>query len=241
MVKFNLKKLRNSEFLNYVSRLLEIIKSTDSLKMQLGNFINRLTSVFSLLTIAFNKLSTNLYTIEVEDKDALRDRAYLAFRDYVEVCTKRLNVNWNADAYLILDIIRSNSWNLHKENYDLQSGSLSKLFISLEKSEVVAAINNIQAAEWLQELKIAENSFVNSIQSRNQHVVSGTELIESKNARADAFQLVSDTLNYIDVLKRMSPSSELSVLELRINELNKEFANRISIREGRKHATNVNS
>jgi len=33
----------------------------------------------------------------------------------------------------------------------------------------------------------------------------------------------------------MSPSTELTVLELRLNELNKDFANRIAIREGRRN------
>jgi len=235
MIKFNIKKLRNRELLNYLNRILEIIIGGSSEKLKFPSFNARLTKVINSLVKLSGKISTNFYTDDIEEKDALRDRAFIAFRGYIEVCTKRMNVDWNADAYLILDIIKNNNWNLYKENYDLESGSLSKLFIDLERTEVTQAIDNIQATEWLHELKIAENNFIKAVETRDKFGVSNAHITKTNEIRNESKQVITDIWNYADVLKRMSPSTELTVLELRLNELNKDFANRIAIREGRRN------
>ena len=233
-------QLRADESFTLADRLLTILQNHASEASTIQPLIEKLLAAKQLLDASLVKSSTKLQTEKVLEWDKLRDDAFIAFRDYIQVCNRRVKDDWKAPSQLILNTIKNYGWQLYKENYSVESSKIKNLVSELEtNADLVAALATLNGSEWKDELKNAQAGFDAAVEERTA-ANSKITLSQTKAACKEIETACQSIFKYLEVMNEIAPQEEVTTLIEQINVVIREFTNVINIRTGKRVAAQSN-
>ena len=155
-----LSRYRNAEFLQYMRQTLETVNKEEVATLQLTDPVTQLTTIFEEMNASFLQVQGSKLTVEIQELDELRDRAYRGFRS-LAIANTYHKEKTKADAgQNMLAAIDGYGPEIAKRNYNEQTGILYSMVKDFEtKEELIAAVQTLQLADWLAEIKETNSAF----------------------------------------------------------------------------------
>ncbi len=150
--------MRNEEFLSYARGILGKIGDVDTVPFpELEGELRNLIDVHKVSMIG---KPSNFYTDILKEADRQRESAFMALRDYIKACNRRLKVDWQAPSTHLIEVFRIYGWNLYTSDYHKQSAKIALLVHELnDGGENHEALQRLNAVEWLKELEEVNEQF----------------------------------------------------------------------------------
>ncbi|WP_282015562.1 DUF6261 family protein [Marinifilum flexuosum] len=225
--------LHRDEYFTFGKRVKEIFTGYELEPLNLKHPYDRVVAALTNLDEAMIKNSTAALTTEVVNKDIRRDDGFVALRNYLRACEKRLKPEWQKAARLVLNEIRVYGVNLHKESYSAESARLNNLLSDFEnKPELKAAITLLLLTEWVAELKQAQAEFETAEKARIDAKASTSE-IKTDEACLELRKTLEFLFQFMELNYQMTPSEEYKQIMRKINEVIAEFMSAIKARKTR--------
>jgi hypothetical protein len=217
IANMNFTILGNKELFTFGQMLLtiadELIDESDSI----GPFADNCRSAMTIFGKGFSLSTKNAYTEILEEKDVIRDKSFLAFRNYMESCTYRQKEGWAAAAEKITNVIRKHGWHASHMGYKAQSAALTSMIMELNE-QFLAEVDFLGGREWLTEMETAQKDFetvmMESISS--QSAQSDVTLTDIRPKVINAFKSL---ISIIDLRQQIANNEGLTKAVGRVNEL----------------------
>jgi hypothetical protein len=164
------------------------------------------------------KDKSSVYTEKMAEKDAERDAAFLALRDFAKANANRSDNRVSTAANVIINRIKKHGWTLYSLGYSDQTANLNLLFEDLDAPDAVSAMQVIGAEGWYADLKNAQAEFENTYKEK----VSG-EAQEDYLRLREAFTVLGRHLNVlldtIGLLQELDETGNIDTVVQQINEV----------------------
>lgn len=154
----NYSLLSSKELFTFILRVIAILTGKVLEGSGLDAFFKNLKDAFNPFSKAMERESKDPYTEILALKDADRNEGFLAFRNYVESCSHRLKAGYHDAAVNILAIIRKHGWSAPHLGKKKETAALVNM-ISEIKTKCTAELTLLAAAEWLNELEVAQQAY----------------------------------------------------------------------------------
>ena len=192
------------------------------------DFIER---IVQLVKYDINKLESVLHddlvdnaTEDLVHKDALRDDAFTAMRDFVKACASRKDSEIaGAGKYLVM-LFQKHGWALHHESYVRESSKLALLFDDLSQPEAMSAMKKLGATSWFEELKLAEKEFEKTYQETQSPEVRMNYTRFGK-VRGTLSKHLQTLLDCVGVISDTKSTESVKVVITKLNEIISEVVN----------------
>lgn len=196
MESINFSLLQSDNFLTFGQRVIGIygtMAETDN-KFGLYPFYKVAVAAYSNYSIAFERESKNPYTVQLAEKDALRDASFTAFRNYIEACSHRNKDGYYNAASKIIVIIRKYGWSAAGSGYADQTAAITGIIDDINTNGT-SELNLLSATDWFDEMVNDQQSFEETQkQSVTQENKDDITLTEARPALINAIRsLVSIT------------------------------------------------
>lgn len=158
--------MRNDEFMRYAQEVLQHIQPVDIPPfMQLEEELREIIDVHQASMIG---KPANFYTEILKEADRQRESAFMALRDYIKACNRRLKIDWRGPSQHLIQVFRIYGWNLYTTDYIKQSKTIALLIHELnDGDENFRALEALNAVEWLRELEEVNQQFNILLNERN--------------------------------------------------------------------------
>ena len=210
--------LSSSELLTTSERINVII--SEALSEQ--PFVTRISGVMKTdigkLQESMGKDKSSVYTGKMAGKDAERDAAFLALRDFAKANANRSDNQVSTAANVIINRIKKHGWTLYSLGYSDQTANLNLLFEDLDAPDAVSAMQVIGADSWYADLKNAQAEFENTYKEK-----VSSEAQEDYLRLREAFTVLGRHLNVlldtIGLLQELDETGNIDTVVQQINEV----------------------
>jgi hypothetical protein len=160
MEKPTLDRYRNSEFLQYMKDVLELVNAHDVATLQLTAQHSVLTTLTSQMDDLFQQEQSSGITQELIDLDARRDKAFMGIKAILEGYQYHYDEATKNAARNLLFNLNNYGTNIPRMNYQAETAVIDSMLSDWEtETKLVAAITTLKLADWIVELKTANATF----------------------------------------------------------------------------------
>ena len=185
-------------------------------------FVTKISGVMKTdldnLQESMGKDKSSVYTEKLAGKDAERDAAFLALRDFAKANANRSDNQVSSAANLIIGRIKKHGWTLYSMGYSDQTAALNLLFEDLDAPDAVSAMQVIGADSWYADLKNAQAEFENTYKEK-----VSSEAQEDYLRLREAFTVLGRHLNVlldtIGLLQELCETENIDTVVEQINEV----------------------
>lgn len=225
--------LLRDEYFTFGKRIIGVFTGYDLETLNLKVPYDKLPLAVGMLDEAMVKKSTVALTTDVVNKDIRRDDGFMAIRNYLRACIKRLNPQWRLSAILLLNTIGVYGVNLHRETYSSETARLSNLLADIENNpELKAAVSLLLLDDWVAELKQAQTEFEVAEKARIDAKASTSE-IKTDDACLEVRKACEFLFQFLELNYQLAPNEEYKQIGRKINEVIAEFMVVIKARKTR--------
>jgi hypothetical protein len=236
LMDFSITLLFPAELRTLVQRIVQIAR-----ELGLDGFLQKLLVLIGQdekdLENVLVRQRESEFTALLANADNERDEAFKAFRNFVNACTGRKNVEVATAAGWLTDLIRKHGWTLYGFANPQESAALNLLFKDLDQPKAAEAIQRIGAETWYADLKEAQAAY----ESLYQNKVSTEAQENYPQLREAKFKLgrhVQLLLECIDTLHEAEPTPQLTKAIDQINQVITDVMTPVRARQTR-HAKAV--
>lgn len=212
----NFSLFPSDELFTFAKGALSIVGTKKDSVPAIIPFYDKPSQLFVLYQAALERETKNPFTVQLADKDGVRDAAFMGFRTLVEAASYRAKPGWNAAAFKILEIVRRHGWSAATLGYKAETASITNM-ISEIRNKCATELVTIRATEWLDELEVAEKAF-EAVAHQSVTATTGTEPTIWE-IRPQLTNALKSLFSMISLQQSVTPSDELDVLETALNEL----------------------
>lgn len=216
ITSLNFSLFPSDELFTFAKGALTIVETKKDQVSAIIPFYDKTSQLFVLYQAALEREKKNPFTIQLAEKDSIRDAAFMGFRTLVEAASYRSKPGWNAAASKILEIIRRQGWSAAALGYKAETAAITNM-ISEIKSKCAAELTTIRATEWLDELEAAEKAF-EAVAHQSVTATNGTEPTIWE-IRPQLTNALKSLFSMISLLNSGTPNADLTALETALNEL----------------------
>jgi hypothetical protein len=171
--KFNMKRLRNGEFIQFHKQTLAFVFDAGSLQLGINNQYNSLKEKWTSMQQLFEKQTGSDLTSEIELADLQRDKLVIGTRTYFESFTYHINPVKVAAGTLLLNSMDKYGTGISRKNYQEESAIISSIIKDWESNQHLAeAIDLLLAGEWMDALKEANEQFDTLYRRRTEDLIT---------------------------------------------------------------------
>ena len=164
-----------------------------------------------------HRVSASVFTQQLSELDAKRDTAFMAFKMYVEACSKSIRQELSDAALVILPIIKTHGTSLHRKSRQSQTASLNSLFAAIGNSRSTSsAITSMGATNWLDDLKASQAEYAQMDANRNTEYANR----EDYNPDQDYRELRKTSEELMQAIVVLNTIDDTGAYEPFINEIN---------------------
>jgi hypothetical protein len=157
-----LDRYRNSEFLQYMKDVLEIVNDKNVDTLQLTTQRDALAVLSNQMDSLFQQEQSSGITQELIDLDTRRDRAFMGIKANLEAFAYHYDESLQAAARSLLFNLNNYGTNIPRMNYQAETAVIDSMLSDWEtETDLVAAIATTQLTDWIAELKAANEVFNN--------------------------------------------------------------------------------
>ncbi len=175
IIGLSLSKLRNSEFSQFNTDTLEIIKRNDPIALQVQEAYDSLKAENDVLVNLMKPQKGSVYTAQVETADDRRDVAITGLNLVVGGLTYHFDVTTRNHAVTLLrSLTQYGGASLARENYQSETAGINSMLADwTNKPKLTAAITGLNLDAWKAELAQANKIFNDLYLSRAEEASNG--------------------------------------------------------------------
>ena len=227
--RINYRKLRVSEFIQFLKDVIYICKNIDPAK--LNSRLKALEESVNALDAVFKKRGSDL-TKEVATLDYRRDNAFLCFSAMIRAYGYHFDEAKMNAAEKIETLLDRYGDSIEKLSYQAETTNLRNLVDELESdAELAVAVNTLELQPLVEEIKNSNRLFHEMYLARAKKKSEGPEesAVEMRKAAVvDYFNL----LNRIEAHVELSDPNTYKQLIKHLNEVIEKYNETIALRKG---------
>lgn len=207
MIKgLGIRNLRNSEFAQFMTDALELVKRNDPAALLVQDAYDALKAENDQLATLLKPATGSALTEQVEAADDRRDAAVSAINQMVNAATLHYDATLRAHAHTLqrhLDLFGGAS--LARENYQSETAGINALLADLtNKPELAAAVAALNLTGWKDELAIANKAFNDLYLNRTEEAgaVSVAKVRDLRTAMTPLYYQLRDLLASYHTIQR---------------------------------------
>jgi hypothetical protein len=170
----HLPSLRNSEFSQFSSDVLELVKRNDPAALKAEEAYNAFKAENDNLTNLLNPEKGSMLTAQIEAADDRRDEVVTGINFVVLGYTHHYDpITRNHAVVLQRNLSQYGGGSLARENYQSESAGISSMLADWDsKPELAAALTALNLDGWKDELALANKAFNDLYMNRNEEVTA---------------------------------------------------------------------
>lgn len=217
------RKLRNSEFLQFLKDLLFIICNYKFVVEQLQNKIGPLKKDVDVFVSVYNPEKGSSLTREIVELDKRRDNALNGLELVLEGFTLYFDEEISEAAQVLFKSINHLGKGLTRLNYQAETSVIQSLVNQWEADEtMVNAISKLNLTPWVNELVQANNLFTDTYLLRVKEAARAPE-VKLVDVRKEAIIHYRDLLHHITAHATLEESGNYEPLIREINQLIEQY------------------
>jgi hypothetical protein len=189
--------LRIGEFIQFIKQFLAFVQGGDPLALGIQDQYLALEQQWNELQQLFKKVLGSELTEVLEKQDERRDRAISGLRMYFDSFTYHMDPAKSEAARKLLEVIDRYGRGISRKNYQEESAIISGILKDWENDpELSEAITLLNADDWKEELKTANNEFDAVYRDRTSDLISVPEAsaTEMREPVMDAYRMLVNHL-----------------------------------------------
>ncbi|AXG72436.1 hypothetical protein KORDIASMS9_04710 [Kordia sp. SMS9] len=156
----NFSRYRNSEFLQYVKDVLELVNAQDVVNLQLTTPRDNLQAVVDQMDNLFQQEQSSGITQELIDLDERRDKAFMGLKGLLESHQHHYEEAKQLAARSLLYNLNSFGDNIPRLNYQAETAVIDSMLADWSTESILtAAVTTLGIADWVTELTAANQAF----------------------------------------------------------------------------------
>ncbi|MBI9064112.1 MAG: hypothetical protein JEZ14_19155 [Marinilabiliaceae bacterium] len=211
----NFSLLSNELLFTLVQRCQSFYQEVDTEQLPLKLFCDKVDTHFQAFGKTFERENSSPYTALKAQKDSERDEAFIGLRNYVEAFTHRQNENCRQPATDVLRVIKRYGWSAWNVGYQKETAILNNLIEELQTKYGVQ-IEALQATQWLEELKTAQQTFE---AIKKESVSQATDLPTLTETRPKLEEAMRSLLSMTELLNQADANETFEQLIPHLNAL----------------------
>jgi hypothetical protein len=214
-----LTHFRNASFIGFLSNVVTICKKYDTEVLKINNEVADISADVQTLELLFSIARKNGNTEALEDLDARRDSAIQGILEVSEAYLKHFDKTYQEAAKTIEAIFAKYGRRIDKLVYVAQTSATQSLVNDFEKDvNVDTALKKLHLAEWVQELKTANNEFNNVYLNRNKELAEQPDQ-NIKDVKIPAIEHYKRLIDVLKAFRTINPQGDYDKILKEINEL----------------------
>lgn len=216
----DLTKLRNAEYIQLMHDVLKLVAQNDAATLKVTDEYNRLQAATSEIEIIFKTEQSSALTPVIEALDGRRDNAIMGIFKIIEAYTYHFTPAVKDPADLLAKYLElyGAAGTVAGANLQAETATVSNMVTDLEtRADLIAAITKLGIANWVTELKTANQLFSEKYIARTSELANNNpSTIKQKRIDGNtAFYQLRDMLqSYHVITKGAAPYPKT------INEIN---------------------
>jgi len=225
-----LTHLRNSEFIQFIKNLLEIVKANDPKVLKVKTQCDDLTAILTVLNAMFKTDLGSVITLELQEIDTRRDTALVGIEMQIKSYTYHFEQAKQAAAHALIDSLANYGPGISRLNYQAESSTIDSLISKWESEpQLVDALTTLNLNNWAGEIKTANGLFNNRYLARIKDNADAPELktIELRKRITKTYRILLSHLEAHTILSGKAVYTEtIDQINLLIEQYNKLVAGR---------------
>ncbi|MGB1206806.1 MAG: DUF6261 family protein [Chitinophagales bacterium] len=216
-----LTRFRNSEFIAFISDVIELTRQTNFAPLA-APFAD-LETAYANLDMAFKIVQGNLLTQSVQELDAGRDLAIRGIKAITKAYHLHYKETYRLAAAAILQELNKYDRSIHTLSYQAQTATTDSLIKDFDASaDLTAALALLHLTEWKAELALLNQAFSQKYLERVQDEAE-KEQEPVRALRPAAITAYESLVRHIEAHHLLTPSDSLKSLIAQLNELIKKY------------------
>lgn len=155
-----LARYRNSEFLQYMKDVLELVNANDVDTLQITTQRDTFATIITQMDNLFKQEQGSGITQELIVLDNRRDRAFMGIKATLEALHYHYDKQQQLAARSLLFNLNNYGTNIPRMNYQAETAIIDSMVADWEtETDLSAALTVVKINNWVAELKAANNAF----------------------------------------------------------------------------------
>lgn len=218
ITSIDLAKLRNSEFLQFMTDCLSIVNLNNATTLQVKQQYSSLQAITKTIETLFKIDPSNSLSDELQALDARRDAAINGIAELINGYTYHYDAATKAHATTLSKHLAIFGIGIAKNNYQSETTILRSIINDWNtQPKLTAALTTLNLISWKTELETANNAFATKYLTRTQQLgAANPDSIRNKRVEAiNAYYALRDRIDaFFTVNEGAAPYSKA------VNELN---------------------
>jgi hypothetical protein len=228
------KSLRNSEFIQFIRYVLEIVESNDPEVLKVKSQVDDLKALLDHLNLIYKPDLYNAITSELRTLDQRRDNAFIGIKTYLRSYKYYFEEPVRHAAKLLLDSLAGYGTRISRMNYQAESSVLESIIARWQnKPDLAAAIDALNLKSWVAEMKTANNLFNSRYLDRIKDDAKAPD-IKVTDLRKEIIQSYRELISHIEAYATLSDETIYFDITKQINQLIGEYQHLIVARSKKK-------
>jgi hypothetical protein len=221
--KLSIYDLHNSEFIQYIYYLLEVLKAKKPEQLKVKEIYDTISSKYQLMTSIFKPERGSDITPQIEEADKRRDTAINGIISLLDAYVYHYIPEKRDAALCLLNEISNHGRGISRFNYQSETSTIESIVTRWKgSSECVSALEKLMITDWVEEMDSANKDFRKYYFERMQEDAENPE-IRLKEVRKEVTELYRFLINQLEIFATIN-SNEVYYDTIRsINELNERY------------------
>ncbi|MBS2098403.1 DUF6261 family protein [Carboxylicivirga linearis] len=155
-------------------------------------------------------------TEAIKDADLLRDNCFISLKDHVRAGLRRNNTKYNSACQALWSVFIKNGTKLYDMSNDEQTAATKSLLTDLNTTDNQPHFKTIHAVEWLNELQMANDQFIELSKQRSAARSTDTTIPDD-----EAFKQLRQSVDLLEnVLNTLYMMNDPEGIQEAVNEIN---------------------
>ncbi|KAB8154207.1 hypothetical protein EZY14_007150 [Kordia sp. TARA_039_SRF] len=219
----NFSRYRNSEFLQYLKDVLELVNSQDVDTLQLTVPRDGLQAVVTQMDNLFQQEQSSGITQELIRLDERRDKAFIGLKVLLEAHEYHYEDNVQSAARSLLYNMNSFGTNIPRMNYQAETAVIDSMLTDWStEPDLVAAITTLGISNWVAELTTANTTFNNRFLARISESAANPAM-SFTNMRENSAIVYRDLVAHIQAYAVLGGNAVYQTMVNEVNELTNHY------------------
>jgi hypothetical protein len=219
----NFSRYRNSEFLQYLKDVLELVNAQDVEALQLTLQRDGLQAEVSQLDTLFQQEQSSGFTEELLDLDERRDKAFIGLKGLLEAHQYHFDEATQTAARSLLFNLNSFGTNIPRMNYQSETAVIDSMLTDWNtEADLVAAVTTLNISSWVTELATANQTFNDRFLARISESAANPAM-SFTNMRESSTNVYRELLAHMEAHAVLQNNAIYQTLLNEVNELTNHY------------------